>query len=192
MTEIEQMRQEMLLRILQGTIYAVKGSTLTWVELDRNLTLIANAIQAIFTGNSSAFAPYNPSLEYTLTNPATYASYNGNVWKFVSSTPRTGVTPGTNTAVWELTSTGQFAHQQGSDLTLGLGTTNVVTAADLKIIVTEYRKFYRGTNPPGNAQNLSERYQVGSFGMTDAKSIFFCTYSDNTTATWELIFGSGD
>lgn len=112
-----------------------KGSKLTWAELDRNIYELADAIIAINSG--AGLTPYNAGTTYT-GGDTYYVSYNGNIYKFISATDKTGITPGTDGAVWELTSLGALSHQQNSDTKLGLNTDYEITSRTIYENIARY------------------------------------------------------
>lgn len=122
-------RDQMLLRILAGQAIPVKGAQLTWQELDLNQALIAGAVAVLYqAANVAGLVAYDPAFTY-IGGQTYFRSFDGNVWKFKSPTSQTGITPGTNPAVWELSSSGLFAHIQGTDNQL-LRTGGIVLTAD--------------------------------------------------------------
>ena len=183
--------KNLIFRSLSASPYITKGASLTWTEEDLNFKIIGDAIQELNTQNTSNFTAWNSGTTYGVTTPATYVSHASNTYKAIGTS--TGVTPGTDITKWVITSAGEFAHVQNTDTKLASGTSNEVTASQLKIVVDAYAKnTSNATNPPTNTENLSQGYKFPSKYHTLANSIFICTASTNTTATWLLIFGSGD
>lgn len=180
-----------ILRSVTQSPYTTKGSSLTYTEEDQNFIKIADAIKELNAQNVSNFTAWNSGTSYGVTTPPTYVSYASNIYRAVGNS--TGITPGTDLTKWVIASAGEFAHLQNTDIKLASGTANEVTAAALKIIVDAYAKnTSNATNPPTNSENLSLGYKFPSQYHTVANSIFICTASTNTTATWILTFGSGD
>lgn len=88
-------------------------------------------------GNASTggnFEAYNAATTYT-GGETYYVDYNdgtgSNIYKFISATDQTGVTPGTDDAVWELVSVGEFAHEKDKDQYLDFGGANQVAASEI-------------------------------------------------------------
>lgn len=125
---------DIILRVTPHLPQFTKGSELTWPEMDNNWIELIDFVSSLNgTGN---VAPYNPLQAYPLNdangNPIpSYVSYNGNIYLFVGVPYQTGVTPGTNPAVWQLVSSGALAHVQNTDLYLNLGGPFEVSALDL-------------------------------------------------------------
>jgi len=117
---------DLLLRATANLPLVTKGSELTLSEGDANVIEIYNALAALMAG--TGIYPYNPATAYSGTF---YVSYSGNIYVHVAVGPSTGITPGTNPAVWQLTSVGALAHQQNTDLALAFGTSNYITAATI-------------------------------------------------------------
>lgn len=120
---------DILLRFTSHPPLTTKGSELTFVEGDANLIEIYEYLQSL--ASAAGISPYNAGTTYTGT---TYVTYGGNLWQHVAATS-TGVTPGSNPAVWTLTSIGTLAHQQNTDTALATGTANQVTAAEIKSLL---------------------------------------------------------
>lgn len=181
----------LILRTVTKAPYTTKGSSISWVEEDQNFIILGDAIKELNAQNTNNFTAWNSGISYGVTTPPTYVSHNNNIYRAVGS--GTGITPGTDVTKWLITSAGEFAHTQNTDTKLAEGTSSEVTAAQLKIMVDAYAKHTsNATNPPTNAENLTQGYKFPSQYHTVANSIFVCTASTLTTATWLLIFGSGD
>lgn len=118
--------EDILLRSTSHPVLTTKGSELTFGEGDNNWIEIYEALAGIL--DASNVAPYNPATTYTGT---TYVTYGGNLWVHVTSSS-SGVTPGTNPAVWSLTSVGALSHAQNTDTYLAYGTANEVSASAIK------------------------------------------------------------
>lgn len=110
-------RSQMLLRILSDAYIAAKGAQLEWPELDLNQLIIANTLARLEYNPVYGASAYNAMTAYT-GGQTYYVSYNGNIWKFISAGTQTGITPGTNPLIWELSSIGVYAHQRGTDTQL--------------------------------------------------------------------------
>lgn len=122
---------QVLLRILVDPTYAAKGSSLTWIQLDTDLKIIADAIRELAAvGDTSGFTPYNNVTVYSNTLPD-YVSYQSNVYEYINPVPQSGITPGTDPLTWQLASQGLFAHERNKDQFLDFGGANQVSAADI-------------------------------------------------------------
>lgn len=113
--------------------YTTKGSPLTWTELDRNFEILIDELLSLQAAAVASIAPYNPVTVY---DPAdtNYVSYLGNIYLFIGASPTSGVTPGTNPAVWQLSSIGALSHQQNTDTYLGAGTPYAINNVQLKTL----------------------------------------------------------
>jgi hypothetical protein len=138
---------QVLLRILSDPIYSAKGSALTWVQLDTDLKIIADACRELAAiGAASGFEPYDNSETYSDTDPD-YVSYNNNIYEYINPIPQSGITPGTDPLTWQLSSQGQFAHLQNTDQYLDFGGANQVSAAAIKAFIEAvYPYLMQGTN----------------------------------------------
>lgn len=99
---------------------------LTFAEGDAFRIAVKDFFKELVSG--AGLEPYNAGTTYTGTY---YVSYNGNMYVHVGASPSTGITPGTNPAIWEQVSIGQLAHPQNSDQYLDENGANEVSAADL-------------------------------------------------------------
>lgn len=122
------------LRTVTDPRFTTKGSELTWIELDDNFVYFHDLIDGLDGSGTSGITPYNAGTTYT-GGETVYVSYNGNIYKFISATDETGVTPGTDGTVWELSSTGELVHQQGTDTVLNYGGLFQTSARDLYDLV---------------------------------------------------------
>jgi hypothetical protein len=178
-------------RILTASPYVTKGSSLTWTEEDTNFKIIGDAIKQVADANVTNFTAYNSGTTYSVTTPATYVSYSSSIYKAVGTS--TGVIPGTDITKWLLVSNGEFTHVKDNDTKLAAGTANEVTATQLRAIVDSFRKDNFGAaSPPTNTNDNTQGYKPFSFWWTTSKSLFMNTSNATGTATWILIFGSGD
>lgn len=113
-------------------ILSPKGSPYTWAELDENLRIFYESLIGLVSGGN--IQPYNALTVYNDTKPD-YVTHGGNVWKYINGTPAAGQTPPTppaTSAYWELSSVGQWAHQQGTDQFLDLGGAYQVSAQEIR------------------------------------------------------------
>lgn len=126
-----------LLRILVDPNLAAKGSELTWIELDTNLKIIRDRLALLSTATVDGFAPYNNGTIYSNTAPD-YVVYNGNIYEYINVTPTAGQQPDTSPLYWSLSSTGQFTHQKDRDTYLAFGTSDQVSAEDIRALLDAY------------------------------------------------------
>lgn len=105
-----------------------KNAELSWIELDNNQKLLGDAIALLNNATPSGVSVYDAGTEYT---EGDIVSYDENLWLMINPIPQTGITPGTDGATWELTSTGALSHAQNTDEYLDFGGTHQVSAADL-------------------------------------------------------------
>lgn len=123
--------QDFIFRIITKAGFTTKGSELTWTELDENFEILVDELSAIQSQSTGNVAPYNPSTLYDNTNP-TYVSYGGNIYQYIGASPSLGQTPDTSPSFWQLVSSGALTHAQNTDTLLAQGTSNQVSASDLK------------------------------------------------------------
>ena len=126
MATIQDLIDGFLLRTTSHPDLTTKGSELTHAEGDTVFITIYDFLKDMISG--AALAPYNAGTTYTGTQ---YVSYGGNIYVHISGSPSTGVTPGTNPAVWELSSVGALMHVRNQDTHLAYGTASQVSAVDL-------------------------------------------------------------
>lgn len=124
--------RNVLLRILVDPNYVAKGSALTWVQLDTDLKIIADAIIELSSvpANTSGFEDWSAGTTYS-TSPPSFVAYNGNIWKYINAIATSGNTPGADPFYWQLQSQGQFAHQQNTDQYLDYGGSFQSSAEDI-------------------------------------------------------------
>jgi hypothetical protein len=128
--------KNVLLRVLSDPNYAAKGSALTWVQLDTDLKIIADAIIELSSvpSNTSGFEDWNSGETYS-TSPPSFVAYSGNIWKYINAVSSSGITPGTDPLCWELQSQGQFSHLQNTDQYLDFGGINEVSASEIRTFI---------------------------------------------------------
>lgn len=189
---------DILLRFTAYPPLTTKGSELTFVEGDANLIEIYEYLQSLAT--ASGVAPYNAGTTYTGTQ---YVTYGGNLWQHVTASS-TGVTPGTNPAVWSLTSIGAISHVQNTDTALATGTANQVTASELKSLLND--GFKTGTRAaiislrnsnglkPGYFYYLSDKriaLQATSVGALSSTGFYLAYNPDWTDASGQMLTALG-
>lgn len=110
---------------------------LTWANVKTKIADIhytKDEVDALVEATDTAtgnFSPYDPEFNY-LTGTTYYVSYASRIYKFISDSNETGVAPGSDPEVWEITSTNEFTHQQNTDTKLANGTSDEVTAAEIR------------------------------------------------------------
>lgn len=122
--------------ILRDTTFAPytnKGSELTWNEEDENFIFLAEAIRSLQQADQiGGVLSYDASTTYELDDLVTYG---GNLWQYINAVPHDGVTPGTDSLTWELTSSGILSHKQDTDQYLDFGGTNEVSAYEIRSFI---------------------------------------------------------
>jgi hypothetical protein len=190
---------DILLRYTAHPPLTTKGSELTFTEGDANLIEIYEYLQSL--ASVSSVAPWNVATTYSGT---TYVTYSGNLWQHVTSSS-TGVTPGTNPAVWTLTSIGAISHVQNTDTALATGTANQVTAAEIKALLGDAYK--TGTRAsvlslrstaslkPGYFYYISDRriaVQATSVNALATSGYYLAYNADYSNASAQMLVTSGD
>lgn len=117
------------LRNASDSRFTTLGRELTIVEGDQQFIYLKDQIDGI--KSVAGLTPYNAGTEYVggLNYVVGWAS---KAWLFVSDDDQTGVTPGTNSAIWVEINPNALVHQQNTDTALGYGTSNQVTASELR------------------------------------------------------------
>ena len=110
---------------------------LTWANVKARLadihyskTEVDNLIEVTAAGSAN-FAAYDAGFTY-LGGTTYYVSYNNKIYKFISDDNQTGETPGSDPAIWEITSNNDLTHAKNRDTKLDEGGDNEVTAANLR------------------------------------------------------------
>jgi len=120
-----------IFRTLVKAGFFTKNDTLTWAELDGNIEKLIDELLAIQAAAVASIAPYNSVTVYD-PGDTNYVSHSGNIYLFVGASPTAGVTPGTNPAIWQLSSAGALSHQQNTDTTIGGGSPFAINAIQLR------------------------------------------------------------
>ena len=117
------------LRNASDSRFTTLGRELTIVEGDQQFIYLKDQIDNL--KSVAGLTPYNAGTTYV--GGKTYVvGYGSKAWLFISSTDQTGVTPGTNSAVWEEVNPNALTHQQNTDTYLGYGTSNEVSASEIR------------------------------------------------------------
>lgn len=117
------------LRNASDSRFTTLGRELTIVEGDQQFIYLKDQIDNL--KSVAGLTPYNAGTTYV--GGKTYVvGYGSKAWLFISSTDQTGVTPGTNGAVWEEVNPNALTHQQNTDTYLGYGTSNEVSASEIR------------------------------------------------------------
>lgn len=109
-----------------------KQAVLTVVDFDQNLIKIYNDFLALSVTNS--VDAYNASIIYDAAI-VQYATFSGRTYKWINGTPGSGITPGTDPLKWLEVFPTELAHRKNSDLILAEGTSDEVTAADIRAFI---------------------------------------------------------
>ncbi len=154
-----------LLRSLSDPVLTAKGSELTFDEEDTNFVILHDAIKELSAVAVSGIDAYDGGTEYSLDD---FVTYNNNTWQFVNVIPQTGVTPGTDAAVWLIASQGLFSHQQNTDSYLGFGTVNQVSAAELRVVADAFPFDDSGLLPLDGTRSMTSSvdFTAGDKGLT--------------------------
>jgi hypothetical protein len=123
---------EIILREVVDPDFQTKNDDLTWGELDGNIVILADAIRELSEVEISGIEAYNPATEYS---NGDYVTYNNNTWQYIYPTPATGQTPSNSSIYWEIRSQGLFSHVQNTDTKLAEGTSDEVTAAEIRAFI---------------------------------------------------------
>ncbi len=118
---------DLILREETYTGLTTKGSELTNQELDNNFINIRKDIVNLSTAPN--LPNYNPITIYSQFNVVTY---NDKIYRFISVTPQDGIEPSSDPLVWEEINLNELAHQQNSDIKLAEGTSDEVTANEIR------------------------------------------------------------
>lgn len=106
------------------------GVTLTAQQYDDNQVAFIKAFQAL--NLCDAIADFNPATTYSQNaGAASLSRYDGTIWKFIHATPQAGVTPGTDSTVWAISSPNELINKNQY---LDQGGANQVSAADVKAV----------------------------------------------------------
>lgn len=96
-----------LMRVKVVSGLTTKGSNLTGIETDNNFDLYFQFLSELLA--SANIPSYNGGTEYV---QGDIVKYSSRLWQMVNASPQTGVEPGTDGTVWEITSIGQFIGNQ--------------------------------------------------------------------------------
>ena len=105
------MIEDILLRILLHSPLATKGSKLTSEEIDTNmieifeeLRLISNPINVELYDNGTKYIGESEKL----------VRFDSQLWRFISLTDRTGISPGSDPEVWNREAVNRLAHEDNN------------------------------------------------------------------------------
>lgn len=109
-----------------------KQAVLDIADFDNNFIKIYNDFLALSVTNS--VDAYNAGTIYDDTI-VQYATFSGRTYKWINGTPGSGVTPGTDPLKWLEVFPTELAHRKNSDIVLAEGTSDEVTAADIRAFI---------------------------------------------------------
>lgn len=109
-----------------------KQAVLDVNDFDQNLIKVYNDFLALSVTNS--VDAYNASTVYDDTI-VQYATFSGRTYKWINGTPGSGITPDTDPLKWLEVFPTELAHRKNSDLTLAEGTSDEVTAAEIRAYI---------------------------------------------------------
>jgi len=121
-------------RTLVKAGYTTKGSSLTWLEEDRNKEIFLDFLLAFSSGN---IAPWSNATTYDVQTFSQYVSNSGNIYRFIGSGPSLNQSPALNPSVWEPTTMGALSHAQNTDMFLAGGTALQVSALTLHNLILD-------------------------------------------------------
>lgn len=182
---------ELLLRTTSNPDISTKGSELTFGEGDNNFIAIYNFLKELSSG--AGLNPYNPATGYTGT---VYVSFGGNIYQHIAGGTSTGITPGTNPAVWQLTSIGELIHPVNQDDYLDFGGANQVSAADLYELLNN--QTIQATQAElvaaiGSATIVPNRiYEITDLAFTTASLLLFSTSVRSVSVNGVLVMRVAD
>lgn len=117
------------LRNASDSRFTTLGRELTITEGDQQFIYIKDQIDGL--KSVAGLTPYDSVATYV--GGKTYVvGYGNKGWLFISSTDQSGVTPGTNSAIWQEINPNSLTHQQNTDAYLGYGTSDEVSANELR------------------------------------------------------------
>ena len=164
-----------------------KGAPLDSDDFDSNFIKVYDDLLTHMA--SSFISAYSASTEYDDTEN-NYVTYQGRVYKFISSTPATGETPGLDAspAFWLEITPASLSHIQNRDTILAQHTANEVTASEIRSFIDA-----GGTNTNIGSDNLTiddsgtRKLILGGGLSTDTFEII----DSSDTTTYLKIGGNG-
>lgn len=119
--------------ILREEIFSpltTKGAELTFEDVDGNFVKIYEDLRAL--SGSGSLPEWEETTTYSLN---VVVSYNGLIWKYVNAAPSDGVVPGSDPLFWVQLVPSELAHAQNTDLKLAEGTSDEVSAAEIRAFI---------------------------------------------------------
>lgn len=119
--------------ILRTVIQAgltTKGSQLTAAELDSNFIALWQDLKERLS--AGGLAEYNSGTTYELDDAVSFDSFT---WLYVSLTPSSGTTPGSDEDVWIKVPVEYLAHQKNKDEYLAKGSADEVSANEIRTFI---------------------------------------------------------
>lgn len=180
----------LILREYVDANYTTKGSELTFEELDLNQKYLGDAINALSISDTSSFDDYDPAATYE-GGENYYVAYDGNIWKFIGLLDSTGITPGTDSSVWELASTGALAHQQNTDTYLNFGGPYQVSAQEIRTLLDSGVDLSGYIKLDGSSNPTTGNIKIGNgFGLYSESGTRSITSEYNPTSELYQIYYS--
>jgi hypothetical protein len=175
---------DILLRYSSHSGLSTKGSEITFAEEDNNFIVIYEALKAL--NNGAGLTPYNAGTTYTGTQ---YVSYGGNIYVHIAPTS-IGQTPSTSPSVWQITTIGQLAHVQGTDMTIGTGSAYALTVQQIfetvvNIIDISFADFM--TAIATSSLKAGKTYKISDSLPTKVSSIFIQSFGGNSFSTKAVV-----
>lgn len=121
---------DLILRSLIVTGLTTKGSELDPEEVDANFVLLWQDLKARLA--AGGLDSYSALVEYSL---GAAVKYNDRSWTYVSATATTGTEPGSDPDFWLEVNPEYFAHRKNTDTKLAEGTTDEVSANEIRTFI---------------------------------------------------------
>jgi hypothetical protein len=121
---------------------------------------------------------WDPFTEYS----SGYVFYDGELYKFVGTTPDTGTVPGTDDSIWLGSSSGELMHAQNTDLKLGYYETVLTIDADTEIDLDDILAANNVIRLTGSTDVTA----VITFSNTGEYSKFLLQVDDNSTTKYKI------
>lgn len=115
----------LILRDTTQAPFTNKNDTLTYAELDSNFVTIG-----LYLDEMEAAIDVTAYSGATVYDQNDTVLYSGKFWVYLPAMSGTAVAPGTNPAVWELTTIGALLHKKNQDSQL-VGTSGTITANEI-------------------------------------------------------------
>lgn len=183
--------------LIAGAVYPNSAREINATELQA-LLLDFNATYYPDPGSSNPTYPgYDPLFPYQ-PGANVYVIHNGSIWRFISSSEKTGVEPGTDTSVWVRIPASGLAHVQNTDIKIGVYNktyTSLITVLDIDLRTLSAYNGIR-LNKRTGADTItvilanSDIYEVGGQQLLPNLGLFRIYVDDYDNNTY--LFSGGD